>query len=148
MERDDPRPLWVCIWGGANTLAQALIDLRAEKPAEEVNRLISRLRVYSISDQDDAGPWIRGEFPGLYYIVDPSRANSENYYHATWTGISGDVYYRNGEGADTSTVTNEWLETNIRAKGPLGKLYSNPAAFTKAIRRHSLASSTMVSIAS
>jgi cellulose-binding protein len=123
VERDDPHPLWICIWGGANTLAQALIDLRAEKSAEEVSRLISRLRVYSISDQDDAGPWIRREFPGLSYIVDPSRTNSENYYHATWTGISGDVYYRNGEGADTTTVTNEWLETNIRAKGPLGKGY-------------------------
>jgi hypothetical protein len=23
-ERDDPRPLWVTVWGGANTLAQAL----------------------------------------------------------------------------------------------------------------------------
>ena len=29
MERDDPRPLWICVWGGANTLAQALMDLRA-----------------------------------------------------------------------------------------------------------------------
>ncbi len=26
-------------------------------------------------------------------------------------------------GADTSLVTNEWLDRNIRAKGPLGKLY-------------------------
>jgi hypothetical protein len=121
--RDDQRSLWVCIWGGANTLAQALIDLRATKSPDEVSRLISRLRVYSISDQDDAGPWIRREFPELYYIVDPSRANSENYYHAAWTGISGDVYYRNGEGADATTVTNEWLEENIRAKGPLGKCY-------------------------
>ena len=121
--RDDPRPLWVCIWGGANTLAQSLIDLRAAKSPEEMRRLVSRLRVYSISDQDDAGPWIRREFPDLFYIADPSRANSENYYHATWTGISGDMYYRNAEGADASTVTNEWLEENIRSKGPLGKVY-------------------------
>lgn len=121
--REDPRPLWICIWGGANTLAQALMDLRATKSPEEVSRLVSRLRVYSISDQDDAGPWIRREFPKLFYVVDPSRPNSENYYHATWTGISGDIYYRNSEGADTSTVTNEWLEENIRAKGPLGKGY-------------------------
>lgn len=123
VERDDPRPLWICIWGGANTLAQALIDLRARKSSDEMGRLISRLRIYSISDQDDAGPWIRREFPGLFYIVDPSRPNSENYYHATWTGISGDIYYRNGEGADSTTVTNEWLEENIRARGPLGKCY-------------------------
>jgi hypothetical protein len=121
--RADERPLWICVWGGTNTLAQALIDLRGAKSADEMHALISHLRVYSISDQDDAGPWIRKEFPDLFYVVNPSRANSENYYLATWTGISGDVYYRNGEGADGRTVTNEWLEENIRSKGPLGKVY-------------------------
>ena len=123
MKRKDPRPLWICIWGGANTLAQALIDLRAQVNAGELNRIIAGLRVSSISDQDDAGPWIRKEFPSLFYIVSPSRANSDSYYAATWTGISGDLYYRNGEGADTSLVTNEWLDQNIRSKGPLGKVY-------------------------
>ena len=123
IERDDPRPLWICIWGGANTLAQALIDLRASKSREELRTLIARVRVYSVSDQDDAGPWIRREFPGLYYIVNPSNPNSDNYYFATWTGISGDLYYRNCDGADTSLVTNEWLDANIRSKGPLGKFY-------------------------
>jgi hypothetical protein len=123
IERDDSRPLWVCIWGGANTLAQALMDLRASKSAEEMKTLVSRLRVYSISDQDDGGPWIRREFPDLFYIVSPSRPNSDNSYMATWTGISGDRYYRNGEGANSSLVTNEWLDANIRSKGPLGKDY-------------------------
>jgi hypothetical protein len=123
IERDDPRPLWICLWGGANTLAQALIDLRASHSSAEMERLISRLRVSSISDQDDAGPWIRREFPTLFYVVKPSPPNSEEYYQATWTGISGDLYYRNYGGADTSLVTNEWLETNIRAKGPMGKWY-------------------------
>ena len=77
----------------------------------------------SISDQDDAGPWIRREFPSLFYIAMPSAPNSEEYYYATWTGISGDLYYRNCAGADTSLVTNEWLEKNIREKGPLGRMY-------------------------
>jgi hypothetical protein len=27
-DRSDPRPLWVTIWGGANTLAQALMNVR------------------------------------------------------------------------------------------------------------------------
>ncbi len=123
IERDDPRPLWICIWGGANTLAQALIDLRATRSEEPMRRLIGRLRVYSISDQDDAGPWIRREFPGLFYIVMPSRPTSDNYYLATWTGISGDLLDRNCEGADTSLVSNEWLDRNIRSKGPLGRNY-------------------------
>ena len=123
VERDDPRPLWVCIWGGAATLAQALGDLKASHSPGEMAKLIARLRVYSISDQDDAGPWIRKEFRDLFYIVSPSTATSGEYASATWTGISGDRYYRNGEGADFTTVTNEWLEANIRNKGPLGTKY-------------------------
>src|SRR5678816_4722685 len=82
-----------------------------------------RDRVYSITDQDDTGPWIRREFPNLFYIVQPSTQKGDDYYYATWTGISGDVYYRNGAGADSTIVTNEWLDANIRSKGPLGKLY-------------------------
>jgi Protein of unknown function (DUF1593) len=122
-ERDDPRPLWICIWGGANTLAQALIEARATRTPEQLAKIIAKLRVYSISDQDDAGPWIRREFPDLFYVVSPSTPTSGEYYSATWTGISGDRYYRNGEGADFTTVTNEWLDANIRSKGPLGKAY-------------------------
>jgi hypothetical protein len=122
-DRDDPRPLWITIWGGANTLAQALTDVRATRPPSELAKFVAKLRVYSISDQDDAGPWIRKEFPDLFYVVRPSPPNGEEYYYATWTGISGDVYYRNGDGADLSTVTNQWLDANIRSKGPLGKQY-------------------------
>lgn len=122
-DRDDKRPLWITLWGGANTLAQALIHVRATRSHEQLHRFISRLRVSSISDQDDAGPWIRSEFPDLFYIVQPSTPTGGEYYYATWTGISGDAYYRNCAGADSSLVTNEWLEKNIRSKGPLGKLY-------------------------
>jgi hypothetical protein len=123
LEREDARPLWVCIWGGANTLAQALMDLKAAHSPGDLSKLIAKLRVYSISDQDDAGPWIRKEFPDLFYVVSPSTPTSGEYASATWTGISGDRYYRNGDGADATTVTNEWLDENIRSKGPLGKKY-------------------------
>jgi len=122
-DREDERPLWISIWGGANTLAEALQQVRAGRGPKEVEKFVAKLRVYSISDQDDAGPWIRREFPDLFYIVMPSTPTGEESYYATWTGISGDVYYRNGAGADGTTVTNEWLDANIRNKGPLGKLY-------------------------
>ena len=124
--KDDPRPLWILAWGGANTLAQALLHLRESRPGDEVDRIVSRLRVHSISDQDDAGPWIRREFPLLHYIVMPSTPDGEEYYRATWTGISGDRFYRNADGADFRTFTDEWIEANIRSKGPLGKLYIPP----------------------
>jgi hypothetical protein len=119
----DARPVWVCLWGGANTLAQALLDVRASRTPEQLAAFVAKLRVNSISDQDDAGAWIRKEFPELFYIVQPSDQKSGEYFYATWTGISGDRYYRNGAGADFTTVTNEWLETNIRSKGPMGKMY-------------------------
>jgi hypothetical protein len=122
-DRDDSRPLWVSVWGGANTLAQALMHVKATRSAQALTAFVAKLRVYSISDQDDAGPWIRREFPKLFYIVKPSTPDSGEYASASWTGISGDRYYLNGAGADFSTVTNEWLDTNIRSKGPLGKAY-------------------------
>jgi hypothetical protein len=71
-EKEDPRALWISVWGGANTLAQALWDLRATRTPEQVEKIIANLRIYSILDQDDAGAWIRKEFPNLYYIVTPS----------------------------------------------------------------------------
>lgn len=122
-DREDPRPLWIALWGGANTLAQALIHVRSTRSPEQTDSFVAKLRVSSISDQDDAGPWIRKEFPNLFYIVQPSTPTGGEYYYATWTGISGDAYYRNCAGADSSLVTNEWLDRNIRSKGPFGRLY-------------------------
>ena len=121
--RDDPRPLWVSLWGGANTLAEALAHARATLPPAEFAALVAKLRVYAISDQDDAGAWIRREFPRLFWVGTPSTQDGAEYARATWTGISGDGFYRNGAGADFTTVTNDWLDRNIRAKGPLGAAY-------------------------
>jgi hypothetical protein len=125
-EKADPRPLWVLGWGGVNTLAQALSAVRSTKTAEQAATIVSKLRVYTISDQDDAGAWIRREFPALHYVVSPSSQNGEEYYSATWTGISGDRYYRNAPGADFTTFSDDWVNTHIRARGPLGKLYPYP----------------------
>ena len=125
-DRDDPRPLWVLAWGGANTLAQALLHVRATRTPDELNRFLDKLRVYTISDQDDAGPWIRREFPTLAYIAMPSTQDGDEYYLATWTGISGDRFYRNGDGADFTTFTDDWVDANIRRKGPLGRMYIYP----------------------
>ena len=126
VSREDPRPLWVLAWGGTNTLAQALLHARATKTAAELEQLVSKLRVYAISDQDDAGPWLRREFPRLHFIGIPSTQDGEQYYLATWTGISGDKFYRNAPGADFTTFTDAWVNANVRAKGPLGKHYPFP----------------------
>ena len=122
-DRDDPRPLWITIWGGANTLAQALLDVRTTHSPADVAKFVAKLRVYSISDQDDAGPWIRKEFPDLFYIVSPSPPNSQEYAYATWTGISGDIYYRNGEGADFYSDQRMARYQHSR-QGPYGEVVS------------------------
>lgn len=123
-DQADHRPLWVAVWGGANTLAQALFDARKERPAADLDRLVAKLRVYTISDQDDAGPWLRREFPKLFYIVSPGG----NYGRATWSGISGDRHYKNGPGHKFQLVDNPWLAENvIKNHGPLGALYPKVA---------------------
>ncbi len=124
MESTDPRPLWITVWGGANTLAQALIEFRAKHTAEELGAALSKVWVYSISDQDDAGAWIRREFPELSYIVSPSRQDEKEYWRATWTGISGDRLYKNGPMHKFALVDNPWLLENVRSNhGQLGALY-------------------------
>jgi hypothetical protein len=125
VDKSDERPLWVSIWGGANCLAQALWKVKSTRSEPEVADFISRLKVYSISDQDFAGPWIRQNFPGIFYIVDASAGDSwREYYRATWTGISGDRLYRNGPMLDFDLVDNPWLRENIiENHGPLGACY-------------------------
>jgi hypothetical protein len=124
VDRDDPRPVWVSIWGGANTLAQALWDVRAARDTEGLAKFVEKLRVYTISDQDDGGYWLRSTFPSLFYIVAPSVIGGEDYWKATWTGISGDRWYKTGVMHRFELVDNPWLQKHvIQDHGSLGALY-------------------------
>lgn len=124
IDRPDDRPVWICCWGGANTLAQALWDVKYTRTAHELAQFVAKIRVYAISDQDDAGRWLRITFPDLYYIVSPSNVEWTEYYKATWSGISGDRNYKNGPGHYFELVDNPWLTENvIQNHGPLGALY-------------------------
>ncbi|QEG21648.1 nucleoside hydrolase-like domain-containing protein [Mariniblastus fucicola] len=123
VDKDDPRPIWVTAWGGPNVLAQALWKVRETRTAEELKKFVSKIRVYTISDQDDSGPWLREQFPDLFYVASPGFHPGAAYHHATWSGISGDKFHARCAGADFDLVTNEWLDKNIRRKGPLGKEY-------------------------
>ena len=125
VDRADARPVWVSVWGGPNTLAQALWDVRASRPPAAVEKFVAKLRVYAISDQDDSGAWIRREFPHLCYIVTPSNPTSYvEYYRATWSGISGGQDVQAAPGYHAAMVANPWLEVHvIQNHGPLGALY-------------------------
>ncbi|KAG7442573.1 DUF1593-domain-containing protein [Guyanagaster necrorhizus] len=109
-------PLWVTIWAGAAVLAQALWTVRETRPQLAVASFVANLRVYAISDQDDAGPWIRSHFPDIFYIASIHGFNQ--YRLATWCGISGELFYDfDVGGPDSSLVTNDWLQSNIRSSG-------------------------------
>ncbi|MCB1209418.1 MAG: DUF1593 domain-containing protein [Verrucomicrobiales bacterium] len=123
VDRKDPRPLWVTVWGGPNCLAQALWKVQKTRSAAELERFVAKLRVYTISDQDDSGPWLRKTFPQLFYITSPGTSLGGAYHFATWSGISGDRFHGGFVGADFTMVDNPWLEEHIRAKGPLGAQY-------------------------
>lgn len=115
LEETDERPLWISVWGGANTLAQALFKIKNTKTEKEAGELIAKLRVYTISDQDDSSIWIRNNFPGLFYIVTPG----DYYDSATWTAINSFI-----QGINNETISNSWLAQNIQqGHGSLGAEY-------------------------
>jgi Protein of unknown function (DUF1593) len=122
-DKNDPRPMWVTAWGGPNVLAQALWKVRKTRSMEELQKFVAKLRVYTISDQDDSGPWLREQFPDLFYVASPGFHEGGAYHHATWSGISGDYFHGRFSGADFNLVTNEWLDKSVRRKGPLGAEY-------------------------
>jgi hypothetical protein len=112
LEKPDPRPVWVGVWGGPNCLAQALWKIQKTRTADEAEKLYSKLRVHAIGDQDDSGPWIRKTFPTVFYI--PSRS---------WFGIA-----QAARGSNVDVVGPAWLAANIQqGHGPLGAQYPDIA---------------------
>ena len=119
-------PLWVICWGGSNVLAQALHLIRQTRSEARSITLRSRLRVYTISDQDDTGLCIRTTFPDIFYIC--SLHGWNQYLLAAWTGISGQI---DGErAADPTKFTKEWIKENIQI-GPLGSVYPDTMFLTE-----------------
>ena len=119
LDKPDNRPVWIAVWGGPNTLAQALWKISKTKSAADAERIYKKIRVYTISDQDDSGPWIRKTFPSIFFVVTPGY----NYSKATWLGMSFPA-----PGSNAEVVSNEWLAKNIQqGHGPLGAAYPDVA---------------------
>ncbi|MBA7542038.1 hypothetical protein ES705_34354 [subsurface metagenome] len=119
LEEKDERPLWISVWGGVNTLAQTLYKIKNTKTEAEAKKLIAKLRVYTISDQDDSGIWLRNNFPDLFYIVSPG----DDYGSATWNAINSFV-----KGINNDKISNNWIAQNIQqGHGHLGAAYPDVA---------------------
>jgi hypothetical protein len=90
VDEDDPRPLWIASWGGANTLSQAIWQVKQERTPEQLSAFLKKLRVYTITDQDmvygmrmnrsySSHQWLRREFArDLLFIWDESAWLSQN----------------------------------------------------------------------
>jgi hypothetical protein len=86
---NDPRPVHVLSWGGANTTASALWKLKNEYPKEKFDYAASRIRIYCIWYQDGGGGWIQTNIPGAH-INEAYRWDNvwdyESYDHARKQG--------------------------------------------------------------
>ncbi|RPI43707.1 MAG: DUF1593 domain-containing protein [Bacteroidetes bacterium] len=123
-EKDD-RPVWVQIWGGGNTLAQAIWQVKQERTEAELKTFLHQIRAYSITDQDrsyeggtpfeiSSHQWMRREFEkDLVFLWDEcawklqnetGRENWDEYaLHIQDHGFLGKVYpkYKYGVEGDT-----------------------------------------------
>lgn len=97
VDNEDPRPVWVVTWSGTNTLAQAVWKIQKTRTPEEVKKFISKIRVYDVLGQDDAGAWLTTQYPELTYI--------RNKHVYGWA------------------PTDEWTKKNVQDVGELGKVY-------------------------
>ncbi|MDT0644214.1 DUF1593 domain-containing protein [Zunongwangia sp. F363] len=97
VDKDDPRPVWVMGWGGMNTVAQAIWKVRETRSPAELEKFLSKLRLFDILGQGDSGAWIAKNFPEVFYI----RA-TEVYGWAP---------------------SDEYIDYHIQSHGPLGTAY-------------------------
>ena len=136
VDKDDDRPVWIGLWCGCNTLAQAVWKVSKTRSEAELNKFLSKLRIYGISDQDKSGIWLRKTFGDrLFYIVSPSGGNYPSCFQfmfSTWQGISidgmnkSDKQKKGYRGARKDLVRIDWLKKNIYGQSPYRKLYPMP----------------------
>lgn len=112
-DEDDDRPLWILVWGGGNTLAQAIWQVQQEGNEDELKTFLHKIPAYAITDQDRSSPgspyrisahqWMRKEFEkDLMFLWD----------ECAWK-------FQNGTGKKN------WdeYERHIQNYGNLGKVY-------------------------
>jgi len=78
MEKPDPRPLYIVVNAGSNTLAQALVDFEEKHGTDKTNEAVTNLRVFENGAQDNAGAWICNRYPDIHWF----RSNYQTYAYA------------------------------------------------------------------
>lgn len=123
--KDDPRPIWVVVNAGSNTLAQALYVLKTTRPGHEVRAAVAKLRVFENGAQDNAGAWITSEFPTIHWI----RSNYQTYAYGGPGNRSGGAAGALGPHqwkpfSYSPEGQHEWLAKHVQqGHGALGEAY-------------------------
>lgn len=68
VDRDDPRPVRILIWGGAIDLAQAIAKVRRERSPKEAARFIDKIRLNQSNWQDTGTVWLFDHVPELFFV--------------------------------------------------------------------------------
>ena len=116
---DDPRPVHVLSWGGANTTASALWKLKTEYTKKQYDYAASRIRIYCIWYQDGGGKWIQQNIPGAHI-------NEAYRWDNVWDYESYDHARHRGKKSANPRVVQEymkpaWLTANVKTgHGALG----------------------------
>ena len=115
IKKKSDRPLYVIVNAGSNCLAQALIDLEGEMSRENLDKLLTNVRVCDNAGQDNAGAWIAHHFPKLHY----KRSSYQVYNFMNNDGpVTWDSTMYAGQGQHA------WAKENIQTNhGPLGDIY-------------------------
>lgn len=114
-DEEDERPIWISVWGGGNTFAQAIWRVQQERSAEELKAFLRKFRIYTITDQDR--PWSRGDTINYAYSS-----------HQWMRKFAKDLMFFWDECAwkhQNETGVNNWKEyaIHIQNHGNLGALY-------------------------
>jgi hypothetical protein len=117
--KEDERPVWITLWGATGTLAQALWDIKYNKGYKdsEIDLLISKIRVYDIAGQDNAGGWIAKTFPDIFYI-----RSSVQFLGFTQGHVP------KSQGGNLAVANDKWFQNMIMNQGPFGEKYPNRKA--------------------
>jgi hypothetical protein len=118
---NDPRPVYVLSWGGANTTASALWKLKTEYPKDKFDYAVSRIRIYCIWYQDGGGGWIQTNIPQAYI-------NEAYRWHDVWDYQSISDNPKHKPSANPPAIQEymgyKWLAEHVtNGHGPLGALY-------------------------
>jgi hypothetical protein len=123
----DPRPVHILAWGGANTQANALWQIKENYSEEEWKRAAEKARLYCIWYQDGGGQWIEDNLPEIkiYEAGAPEHNGSWRY---VWDYMSVDMKYKGRMSKNPEELQRimdtPWLMEHVKnGHGPLAAAY-------------------------